>query len=112
MKTTKISLLSGSALDWAVAKCQKANIHIDADGCIWEQDTPQCEPLAYSPSTDWARGGQIIEDEKIELTFSQFWRANITAYATCSGVTPLRAAMRCYVASKPDSDNISIPDNL
>jgi hypothetical protein len=34
----------------------------------WERSTHDEAPLEYSPSTDWAQGGPIIEREKIGLT--------------------------------------------
>jgi len=95
----KTSERTGFALDWAVAKCE---------GGTW------CS--AYTPSTNWAQGGPIIEREKISV-----W-ARSTDFAAESfnegqegfvkeGPTPLIAAMRCYVASKL-SDEVEIPQEL
>src|SRR5687768_11566243 len=63
----------------------------------------------YSPSTNWADGGPIIEREKIKLEpihalkggAFRFWNAKALAYVLdMEGETALIAAMRCYVASK------------
>jgi hypothetical protein len=62
MKTIKVSGLSGAALDWAVAKCEGHTgkwINDDLEGNHIEK--------AYSPSTDWAQGGPIIEENGITL---------------------------------------------
>jgi hypothetical protein len=99
----KTSELTGAALDWAVAKCEGAINGDDLDiGFILEG--------GYSPSTDWAQGGPIIERERIELEHDGFiWWARIKADEDYSGPTPLLAAMRCYVASKL-GDEVEIPD--
>lgn len=124
MKTSK---LTGAALDWAVAKCEGAELLVLKYGV---------SPLQYdingracwgtwSPSTDWSLAGPIIEREKISvICYDGGWRAtNGTgvveeAYSfehgcerTCTGPTPLIAAMRCYVASKL-GDEVEIPKEL
>ena len=113
MKTIE---LTGVALDWAVAKCEgytckgeslTRNNPLD-DGAlehIWRKD--------YSPSTDWAQGGPIIERERIRIDPRGVWCA---AHDSCewtyyTGETPLIAAMRCYVASKL-GDEVEIPEEL
>lgn len=72
----------------------------------------------YSPSTDWAQGGPIIEREMIETLYDTeddpniFWYARpVGAVAYQEGPTPLIAAMRCYVASK-FGDTIDIPEEF
>jgi len=126
----KTSDLTGAALDWAVAKCEK-----------WfaEKGTPHNEALAleyfkFSPSTDWAQGGPIIEREGIcirppRLTLATngstvsakadgWFATNYTEFEGQAlprisrfGPTPLIAAMRCYVASKL-GDEVDIPDEM
>jgi len=98
----KVSDMTGTALDWAVAKCEGAVYH----GPAWTK-----------PSTDWAQGGVIIEREiaKIERFSDALWEA--TAFTNNAqdfvqtGSTPLIAAMRCYVASKLGED-IDLPEEL
>ena len=106
----KTSELTGAALDWAVAKCEGTE-HLFAGHEVGR--------LHYS--TDWAQGGPIIEWEMIELTRgtenSNGWTATIDLYEgdamreSCTGPTPLIAAMRCYVASKL-GEECDIPDEL
>jgi hypothetical protein len=100
----KTSELAGSALDWAVAKCEGKDHVVNAP-----------HKYVFEPSTDWARGGPIIEREGIaigshldgeEWIAEDYWRE-----ATWSGPTPLVAAMRCYVASKL-GDEVEIPASL
>lgn len=119
----KIGELTGLALDWAVAECEGKTdgpyilhdeFYWDNQGLEWAED--------YSPSTNWAQGGPIIEREKIELCksnplyfpkrnekgeyFEDLWIAE-----NQHGQTPLIAAMRCYVAHKLGSE-IEIPNNI
>ena len=95
MKTNEVS---GAALDWAVAKCEGVINGDDLDiGFILER--------GYTPSTDWAQGGAIIEREGIALI--PCWTAERPGFSA-DGDTPLIAAMRCYVASKLGED-VEIP---
>lgn len=95
----KTSELTGHALRWAVAKCE---------GCIgWNE----AEHGPYSPHTDWAQAGPIIEREGITLTACNgAWEATYRGYFGY-GPTPLIAAMRCYCASKL-GDEVEIPSEL
>ena len=109
----KTSELTGAALDWAVAKCEGA---VGAnDRLPW-----------YTPSTDWAQGGPIIERmrlNRLTTNVSGGYTASVKVtltntdddfyivWTSRSGPTPLIAAMRCYVASKL-GDNIDIPEEL
>ena len=112
MKTPE---LIGTALDWAVAKCEgmdyiSAYKHGNAD-----------EYFGYS--TDWAKGGAIIARENINFWTSNSWqdeRGNFTSIKTAkhptstqhhNGETPLIAAMRCYVSSKL-GDEVELPEEL
>jgi hypothetical protein len=104
----RTSELSGAALDWAVAKCEGVINGDDLDiGFILER--------GYTPSTDWAAGGAIIEREGIAVW--QFddvtWRAmgKDTVPDPIEGATPLIAAMRCYVTSKL-GDDVELPEGL
>lgn len=106
VKTTD---LPGSALDWAVAKCEgesfpKCWVLVQGDG--WEE--------LYQPSTDWSQGGPIIEREKIEVGLTEDL---YDRWFSCKGKflyygpTPLVAAMRCYVASKL-GEEVELPYKL
>lgn len=113
MKRIKTSNLTGPALDWAVAKCMWP----DAIGNTipWHKDGSD-----YSPTTNWAHGGPIIERERIGLDFYEdksyegggAWGA-ITNEGTVHalGPSPLIAAMRCYVAAKL-GDVVDVPEEL
>jgi hypothetical protein len=100
MKTNE---LTGAALDWAVAKCEDV----------------YCFDGSYTPSTDWAQGGPIIEREGMQLRKrndfhfpAPFWQAGQWSDITLMpGPTPLIAAMRCYVASKL-GDDVDVPEEL
>lgn len=130
----KVSELEGAALDWAVAKCEKLPVrkdpmNIDGDYWIWSDMWPPVPGYAriggknngYSPSTDWAQGGPIIErlnglQVKSWLESKQGNRCEVHIHnyecdSIAFGPTPLIAAMRCYVASKL-GDEIDIPKEL
>ena len=101
----KTSELEGKALDWAVAKCEGIINGDDLDiGFILER--------GYTPSTDWAQGGAIIEREGVALYLygDSEWNAHV-GNKESKGSTPLIAAMRCYVASKL-GDEVEIPEEL
>lgn len=109
----KTADLTGPALDWAVAKCMWP----DAVGNTipWHKDGSD-----YSPTTNWAHGGPIIERERIGLDFYEDGsHENGGAWGAAThggtihvlGPTPLIAAMRCYVASKL-GDEIDVPKEL
>ena len=104
-KKLKTTELIGAALDWAV---NQADIEADEAVIIDKQlMLPRADSdggnISYSPSTDWAQGGPIIERENIALyphgdgTYEAEVFLNPKRGA---GPTPLIAAMRCYVASK------------
>jgi hypothetical protein len=92
MKTNE---LTGKALNWAVGKAE------GLDGWL--------APVNYCGK--WEHGGPIIEREGIAIGKSwESWKA-FTETSTGEGLTPLIAAMRCYVASKLGED-VSIPEEL
>ena len=113
----KVTELTGAALDWAAAKCEGWNVSVD------EFLRSQLANSKFAYSTVWAKGGPIIEREKItvaNLNEMEGWIAYIGAVerrdglcgdASCYGPTPLVAAMRCYVASKL-GDEVEIPEEL
>ena len=142
----KTADLTGPALDWAVAKCE--GVSLIYRGRKWPTDgatTVEYAPWAvhpvvngsgpfvaalcnsaYSPTTNWAHGGPIIEREGIELICNlnpaeaarfktePHWRASKRAWSKGDiwyGPTPLIAVMRCYVASKL-GDEIDVPKEL
>ena len=112
----KTSDLTGTALDWAVAKCWY--------GDEYDLSIPSFDDgLIFAPSTSWLHGGPIIERERIQTTprgkTTDLWEAIIFDNifmddgSDCfqTGPTPLIAAMRCYVASRL-GDTIDIPEEL
>lgn len=105
----KTSELIGSALDWAVAKCEQP--HIEPDDFMLD---------TWHPSTNWGQGGPIIEREKINTTHpnglrgdNDYWVATwkFGGFEEYLGPTLLIAAMRCYVASKL-GEEVEIPEEL
>jgi hypothetical protein len=124
----KTSELTGAALDWAVSKCgfddeiqPPCRVMVDsiaygpngrAPQYVYTKSTGE----RFTPSTDWAQGGPIIEREKITTTPVNGWQASLTRggiFYTSGPVspTPLVAACRCYVASKL-GDTVDVPPEL
>lgn len=128
-------------LNWLVAKCVGL---LDAGRVVVDfkymsgHDPIRLNPRpdvyyssAYSPTTDWALGGPIIEQEKIGVwwathfvddegtEYGNHWYAepgmtdeNADKSYTCmTGPTALVAAMRCFVASHL-GDEVDVPEEL
>lgn len=136
----KTSELIDQALNYAVAKAQKwVDYPTDSieHGTVWHCD-PDKAPFGrimqkrdFSPSTDWAQGGPIIERGLIQVNVKRLigtsesgaeidipdgWQAHKSGRywqtsAVYYGPTPLIAAMRCYVASKL-GDEVKVPEEL
>ena len=107
--------LTGAALDWAVAV---------AEGAVWAtwRFIEAYENGEMNYQKDWAQGGEIIEREKIGVTFHDerddwevpnwgAWPTQTDDRQEIMGETPLIAAMRCYVASKL-GDEVEVPVEL
>ena len=104
----KTAELTGTALDWAVAKCEGFSL-MDTEGYQYHETDGRS---VFLPSTNWAQGGPIIEREKITISDAlDEWVAGSKGRLTYFGPTPLSAAMRCYVASKL-GDEVDIPAEL
>lgn len=106
----KTDELQGAALDWAVAKCEEYETLM----CRGKLETLFTEN-GWTPSTDWAQGGPIVERERISIGLDEEepWCAykEEDTQSFYSGPTPLIAAMRCYVASKL-GDEVDVPEEL
>lgn len=124
----KTSELTGPALDWAVAMANNETYedYRVIDDSLYAFFCGAWLDNSYSPSTDWAQGGPIIEREKISLDSPNkergittidgcpSWFTKLTTegpFIYASGPTPLIAAMRCYVASKL-GPKVDIPEEL
>lgn len=104
---TKVSELTGTALDWAVDGIEHNMRFEDYDAfCMRSADE--------SYVANWAKGGPIIEREGISWHCGNKSSWHAYGYGSAenyNGQTPLIAAMRCYVASKL-GDEIEIPEEL
>lgn len=119
----KTSELTGIALDWLVAKCEgkvEQGVYGTPELLGSGLHLHYCDVLLshpYSPSTDWAEGGPIIESNEIELKSVEegLWQAsNIfddMEWHYFVGYSPLGAAMRCHVAYKLGNE-VDIPEEL
>lgn len=112
----KTGELQDGALNWAVAKILNLPISLHK-GVVFVDNDP------FMPESFWYQGGPIIERENICVNRDNScyeWEAylvqedkkyggieRVEAY----GLTPLIAAMRCYVSSKLGAE-CDIPDEL
>lgn len=134
MKTNE---LTGAALDWAVATCEGGTgLWYDTVATYWVTLDGKDRALSkgwaqsYTPSTNWAQGGPIIERAGME--FSSEWCDDSGRYIRCGpediylakcqiedaiaptcawGPTHLIAAMRCYVAANLGAE-VDVPKEL
>lgn len=120
MKTNE---LTGATLDWAVAMIEFPEPgYEEADRLVYVRGDSD---FHFSPSTNWAQGGPIIERDGIavdckrndngkieeweaynEAAGDENWDANVSY-----GPTPLIASMRCYVSTKLGNE-VEVPDEL
>lgn len=99
----KTSEARDEVLDYLVAKCERKHYPCTDSADNW-----------YTPSTDWAQGGPIIERENIYLIphYGEWEAYKLTGPMNRQySETPLTAAMQCYVASKLGNE-IEIPKEL
>ena len=121
MKTAE---LTGTALDWAVAKARPSKYgEVTFDPYTKRVYEMMLAGYDFRPSADWKTGGPIIEREGISTKFlcvvddPKRWVAyskpsiKVVKPAGVYGPTALIAAMRCYVASKLGAD-VEIPEEL
>jgi hypothetical protein len=118
--------LIGSALRFTVAKIEKVSLTNAGWDYLHRKYGTHCVlsipgGIPYEPDLDWAQGGPIIEREHICL--DKYDNSNFIAFKRKSacpttgrifivvGLTPLIAAMRCYVASQL-GDEVDIPEEL
>ena len=101
-KLKKTCDLIGEDLDYAVAYSKGYTLQTakDINGDSFKEE--------YKPSTNWERGGHIIEEKRITIIgYDNQWEAHLTVGSFVdsgvgdwiSGPTPLIAAMRAYVLS-------------
>lgn len=124
--------LTGAALDWCVAKCERYEAEPQIDEGFWLEHATATPTYLhnYTPSTDWAQGGPLIQRERINVgnyhmanaarvegatnpmfAFRAYPFGSINSADDSYGPTPLIAAMRCYVASKLGAE-IEVPAEL
>lgn len=125
MPLIKTSELTGSALDWAVAKILGLNVYVPPFAeKPWLQIRNNLNRTVMCPSwsTDWEAGGLLLTQAKISRTIdhSGLWIAYWTdGYSEGAGSNKwmqcdkdeLVAGLRCFVAMKLGNE-IEIPEEL
>ena len=120
----KTAELIGRQLDYAVALSAGgtgfrydtiASYWITIDGKHYVLSNGWSEDQCYTPSTNWLRGGPIIERESIsictQMTNKDWMAGSFHGDIDGFGPTPLIAAMRCFVASRL-GDEAEVPEEL
>lgn len=114
----KTSELTGHALDWAVAQAVSHPADWEkSSGCLWFESSDH-EWIAWSPSTDWAQGGPLLDSMVIGVIhnsrirphpFDKGYQAMASHFIGPSeGHTILIAACRAIVAAKM-GDVVQVP---
>ena len=115
MKTINVSEATGPALDWLVAKALGFPLDVGDFGTFipWTRKwAPMWDARRYSPSTDWAQGGPILERERLLLRPDGLtWECSMGGDNWFKGATALIAAMRCYCISK-FGNTAEVPEEL
>lgn len=128
----------GAQLDWMVAKCAgyvEQGVYGTPEFRDGEVYLCYCDVVlnsCYSPTTDWAQAGPILEREGINLSVDyqddalsddmvqigwkgNLWNNSVPGTAGflqwAYGPTPLIAAMRCFCSSKL-GDEVDVPEEL
>lgn len=115
----RVEDLDGALLDFAVALAEglEANVGTASNapgrGPVCGVLLPTGWFFPWSPSTDWAQGGLIIERERIDLrSFNglggTMWTTQPSGAGPYAASSPLVAAMRTYVARKL-GDTVELP---
>lgn len=111
----KADELTGHALDWAVAKCEKfktGEAAVTAVLRLFGSDNA----YGYQPSSEPQYGDSIVDREQINtIPYKNggylAYQGDNSNHADIHGPTKLIAAMRLYVANKLGA-NINIPDDV
>ena len=125
MKTIKVSEATGPALAWLVATCQgyvEQGVYGTPEFRDSEVYLRYCDAVlnsCYSPTTDWAQAGPLLNQHKISRTIdhSGLWIAyagyNLNdeqRHMQCDR-SELVAGLRCLVALNL-GDTVEVPDEL
>jgi len=127
MKVIKVSEATELQLDWLVARIEGVVgddglpklFRWTGSGRLSVRSEPRSDSGLYDPSTNWARGGPIIERENISVGYQghlgvpldSLWFATNRVDACGFGQTPLSAVMRSFVASRL-GEEVEAPDEL
>ena len=114
----KVSDTTPLQLDWMVATIAlscKAYINKPSQQC-WINVSPAGHEV-FSPTTDWAQGGPIIEREGLNLSYDREWVYDPNNVdpddepGNCRWATRKEQAMNTQKASKL-GDEVEIPEEL
>lgn len=114
---TKTSELTGAALDWAVAAALGLNPilgqYCDEDLCFYWCFRVSEFLEGYSPSTNWAQGGPLVDKYLywLEQQDKNLWAVAAVGGEIQYGATILIAICRGVVSCKLGED-VDVPDEL
>ena len=122
----KTAELTGTALDWAVAKCEWGVTELvfdgithgfNLDGNTKVLSQGWAPSMSWHPSTNWSQGGPIIEREGITVCHGspvhglEWLACDRSSTHIQHGPSYLIAAMRCFCASKL-GEEVELPEKL
>lgn len=106
MVKVKVSELTGTALDWAVAKGIELDVIIK-NGYVMAKRTKGERRFVFNPSVHWAHGGPLIQEYEMSINRNDMEvYAHICDYGygavgrPVAGQTELIAACRAFVTWK------------
>lgn len=122
MVKIKTAEATSPALDWLVATIEGREVWVCLPNDSQHVVRVGSISNSYSPSTDWAQGGPIIEREHIGVSYYTeaddwevpnwgAWRTDIDDRQVLMGETALIAAMRAFVVSKM-GNGVEVPEEL
>lgn len=126
MPKVRVSEATNLQLDWMVAKAEgllgeitQAQTWVELS--VLRGGVAFTHGRTYSPTTNWAQGGSILDDADINVISKKYLNDPAKRYMayldggyvldSVFGQTRLVAAMRCYVASKL-GEEVEVPDGL
>lgn len=98
----KVSELTGGLLDFWVAKAEGIDVLSFESNIVLIREST-CWSVAYEPSTEWAQGGPILEDNAIgviAISDAEWMACEQQTHCQARGPSYLVAAMRAYVMHK------------
>ncbi|EOL9041322.1 DUF2591 domain-containing protein [Cronobacter turicensis] len=110
----KTAELTGTALDWAVAKALGYDVFINPFNDVMRKISEPIGCYRFEPSTNWSHGGPLIDENNIWLSDDGLCVASCEPHTRryiAEGDTNLIAICRAVVAARL-GEEVEIPTDL